>query len=160
MQNFSPQISSENYFSRSQSQRNSTPFRAPSPATSFSRLLLSQDEQPTPLNDITPNAQNQVNAGIKKMKKTRLLLDPRTELTDDELKASMVPHLQTSWNYDGWFFWWRKTARAQYLQAQDQLRRELEQKQSEKHCGRILEEKVWGVPSCSASYPATEMGSI
>jgi hypothetical protein len=60
-----------------------------SPATSFSRLLLSQDIEPQlPLVDLTANEQNQVNRGVKKIKKTtRLLLDARTELTDDELKV-------------------------------------------------------------------------
>jgi hypothetical protein len=60
-----------------------------SPATSFSRLLLSQDEEPqVPLADVTAiNGQNQNNIGAKKVKKTRLLLDARTELTDDELKV-------------------------------------------------------------------------
>ncbi|KAJ7900331.1 Rec8 like protein-domain-containing protein [Mycena olivaceomarginata] len=60
-----------------------------SPATSFSRLLLSQDEEPqVPLADVTAiNGQNQNNSGAKKVKKTRLLLDARTELTDDELKV-------------------------------------------------------------------------
>ncbi|KAJ7293565.1 hypothetical protein C8J57DRAFT_1269366 [Mycena rebaudengoi] len=65
----------------------STPRSALSPATSFSRLLLSQDlDEPQPLLDVTTNDQNQVNRGIKKVKKTRLLLDARTELTDEELK--------------------------------------------------------------------------
>ncbi|KAG5647975.1 hypothetical protein DXG03_007009 [Asterophora parasitica] len=105
---------------------NSTPFRGVSPATSFSRLLLSQDEQPMPLNDITLLDQNQVNTGVKKMKKMRLLLDARTELTDTELKA----------------------ARAQYIEAQGLLKREIGQKKTEKNYGRTLEKRVWGVPNC------------
>ncbi|KAJ7783773.1 Rec8 like protein-domain-containing protein [Mycena maculata] len=97
-----------------------------SPATSFSRLLLSQDvDQPEPpLLDVTANDQNQTNRGVKKVKKTRLLLDARTELTDDELKA----------------------ARAQYLQGQSKLRRELDQKRVEKEGGKIIEDMLWGVP--------------
>ncbi|KAJ7492632.1 Rec8 like protein-domain-containing protein [Mycena latifolia] len=104
---------------------NSLPPSALSPATSFSRLLLTQDEEPQPpLNDITVNDQNQINRGAKKIKKTRLLLDARTELTDDELKA----------------------ARAQYLQGQNALRREMNQKRFEKDGGKILEDMVWAAP--------------
>ncbi|KAJ7092714.1 Rec8 like protein-domain-containing protein [Mycena epipterygia] len=99
-----------------------------SPATSFSRLLLTQDDQvdqpQLPLHDVTAADQNQTNRGLKKVKKTRLLLDARTELTDDELKA----------------------ARAQYLQGQSTLRRELDQKKFEKDRGKILEDMVRGVP--------------
>ncbi|KAF5385389.1 hypothetical protein D9615_001513 [Tricholomella constricta] len=77
----------ENCLDPQQQQLNSTPFGGLSPATSFSHLLLSQDEQPMPLNDITLEEQIQANSNLKKMKKARLLLDARTELTDDELKA-------------------------------------------------------------------------
>ncbi|KAJ6604638.1 hypothetical protein DFH09DRAFT_316557 [Mycena vulgaris] len=102
------------------------PASALSPATSFSRLLLTQDDEPqVPLLDVTAvNDQNQPNRGAKKVKKTRLLLDARTELTDDELKA----------------------ARAQYLQGQGALRREINQKKLEKDGGKILEDMVWGAP--------------
>ncbi|KAG6911973.1 hypothetical protein DXG01_000221 [Tephrocybe rancida] len=103
-----------------------TPLHTASPTTSFSRLLLTQDDAPVPLQDITSEEQRRANTDVKKPKKTRLLLDARTELTDDELK----------------------TARAHYLQAQDLLRRGMDQKQMEKQSGRVLEEKVWGVPSC------------
>jgi len=61
-----------------------------SPATSFSRLLLSQDiDQPQPLRDVTQEEVNRKNQDDppKKVKRTRLLLDARTELTDDELKV-------------------------------------------------------------------------
>ncbi|KAF8213061.1 Rec8 like protein-domain-containing protein [Mycena galopus ATCC 62051] len=102
-----------------------------SPATSFSRMLLSQDEEPQepqepqgPLVDVTANDQNQKNIGPKKVKKTRLLLDARTELTDDELKA----------------------ARAQYLKGQAILRRGLDQKRVEKDGGKFIEELLWSVP--------------
>lgn len=62
--------------------------RAASPATSFSRLLLSQDEEQQ-LRDITAEEVNRHNQQdlTKKAKRTRLLLDARTELTDDELKV-------------------------------------------------------------------------
>ncbi|KAJ6621737.1 hypothetical protein B0H10DRAFT_2017274 [Mycena sp. CBHHK59/15] len=97
------------------------------PATSFSRMLLSQDldqDQPQPLLDVTTHNQNQGNRGIKKVKKTRLLLDARTELTDEELKA----------------------ARAQYLQGQGALRREMVQKRFEKDGSKFLEDMMWSVP--------------
>lgn len=73
------------------------PDAALSPSTSFSRLLLSQDQdQPQlPLLDVTD--QNQPNQKIKKVKKTRLLLDARTELTDDELKVCWL-----------WFWYWHR----------------------------------------------------
>ncbi|KAJ7071043.1 Rec8 like protein-domain-containing protein [Mycena amicta] len=100
------------------------PISALSPATSFSRLFLSQDEeQPhVPLVDITN--QNPAKPAAKKTKKTRLLLDARTELTDDELK----------------------TARAEYVKSQAILRRGIEQKRAEKEGGLMLEKMVWGAP--------------
>ncbi|KAJ7786295.1 Rec8 like protein-domain-containing protein [Mycena metata] len=109
----------------SRNEANSIPASALSPATSFSRLLLSQDLEPeVPLLDVTADGQNQANPGPKKFKKTRLLLDARTELTDDELKA----------------------ARAQYLKGQAVLRRGLDQKKAEKDGGKIIADMVWGVP--------------
>ncbi|KAH0590754.1 hypothetical protein H2248_000879 [Termitomyces sp. 'cryptogamus'] len=105
----------------------STPLSTFSSTTSFLRSLLTQDNVPTPLQDITLEERGRANADIKKTKKiTRLLLDARTELTDDELK----------------------TARTHYLRAQDLLRHSFERKQKEKYSERILTEKVWGVPSC------------
>jgi meiotic recombination protein REC8 len=64
--------------------------RVSSPAASFSQLLLSQDiDQPQPLSNITREDSNRQNQDDppKKVKRTRLLLDARTELTDDELKV-------------------------------------------------------------------------
>ncbi|KAI0961589.1 hypothetical protein AcV7_000653 [Taiwanofungus camphoratus] len=60
----------------------------------------------------------------KKGKRVRLLLDARTELTDDELK----------------------TARANYMEAQDMLRHEMAQKKLEKESVKLLAEMIWGVP--------------
>ncbi|KAF7320350.1 RAD21/Rec8 N-terminal domain protein [Mycena kentingensis (nom. inval.)] len=97
-----------------------------SPATSFSRLFLSQDEdQPQlPLTDITndePVLAAKRNSN-KKNKKTRLLLDARTELTDEELKA-------------------------EYLKSQAILRRGIEQKKAEKEGAKVLEDMIWAPPS-------------
>jgi len=70
-----------------------------SPATSFSRLLLSQDEvlPLQPLREVTAEERNRQNQGMeprqRKAKRTRLLLDARTELTDDELKVWIKPQL-------------------------------------------------------------------
>ncbi|EPT04358.1 hypothetical protein FOMPIDRAFT_1058151 [Fomitopsis schrenkii] len=61
----------------------------------------------------------------KKAKRVRLLLDARTELTDEELKA----------------------ARANYMEGQEAIRKELIHKKFEKESGRIIEELIWGVPS-------------
>ncbi|KAJ3799937.1 Rec8 like protein-domain-containing protein [Lentinula aff. detonsa] len=99
-----------------------------SPANNFAQLLLSQDEElpqaePVPLADVT--AGQNTNKPIKKShKRTRLLLDARTELTDDELKI----------------------ARAQYLSGQYYQRRELISKRLEKDCGKVVEDLIWGVP--------------
>jgi meiotic recombination protein REC8, fungi type len=64
--------------------------QATSPLTSFSAQLLSQDQEGLlPLRDITTEEQNKANQAdpVKKAKRTRLLLDARTELTDDELRV-------------------------------------------------------------------------
>ncbi|EDR15587.1 uncharacterized protein LACBIDRAFT_300643 [Laccaria bicolor S238N-H82] len=106
-------------------QRPSPPFQALSPTASFSRLLLSQDLDPRPLDDITIEEQGGANRGDgRKNKRTRLLLDARTELTDEELKI----------------------ARAKYLEIQNLIKHDIGEKKSEKHNGKMVEELVWGVP--------------
>ncbi|KZT65163.1 hypothetical protein DAEQUDRAFT_769100 [Daedalea quercina L-15889] len=62
----------------------------------------------------------------RKAKRVRLLLDARTELTDEELKASALHHHRIS------------------IQV---IRQELMHKKFERDSGRIIEELVWGVPS-------------
>ncbi|KZT02692.1 uncharacterized protein LAESUDRAFT_661292 [Laetiporus sulphureus 93-53] len=62
---------------------------------------------------------------LRKAKRVRLLLDARTELTDEELKA----------------------ARANYMEGQDHIRREIIQRKHEKESGRLIEEMIWGVPN-------------
>ncbi|TDL28662.1 hypothetical protein BD410DRAFT_893626 [Rickenella mellea] len=57
-------------------------------------------------------------------KRVKLLLDPRTELTDEELKS----------------------AREKYVLTQLGLRREIQRKRMEKETGRIMEEIIWGIP--------------
>ncbi|TFK41172.1 Rec8 like protein-domain-containing protein [Crucibulum laeve] len=109
-------------------------FRQPSPMSTretspvaFSRLFLSQDdEQLRPLRDITAEGENRaIIPDNRKRKRTRLLLDARTELSDEELKI----------------------ARAQYLKAQLTIKQEMNQKKSEKDSGKIIEELIWGVPN-------------
>ncbi|KAF4623751.1 hypothetical protein D9613_001795 [Agrocybe pediades] len=99
-----------------------------SPATSFSRLLLTQDEEMgQPLRDVTAEALNMPNPGEprpRKAKRTRLLLDARTELTDDELKI----------------------ARAKYMESQRCLRKEVLMKRLEKEAGQYVENFIWGAP--------------
>jgi hypothetical protein len=68
-----------------------TPQNPLSPA-SFSRLLLSQDDQPQP--EII-----QTKRAPKKPKRIVTLLDSRTELTDDELKVTLRVSLFHSHNY-------------------------------------------------------------
>ncbi|KAF7791880.1 hypothetical protein EIP86_002904 [Pleurotus ostreatoroseus] len=60
----------------------------------------------------------------KKGKRVRLLLDARTELTNEELER----------------------ARANYMEGQALIRRELEQKKSEKDHGKLIDEMLWGAP--------------
>lgn len=122
--------------------------RPTSAPTSFSAQLLSQDEElPLPLRDITTEELNQANQAnpTKKVKRTRLLLDARTELTDDELRVRSM-HLRNILLFDNFFF---KVARAKYLESQNTIRREILIKKLEKNSGRIIEELVWGAPKGS-----------
>lgn len=86
MGNFRNQFLTENIPQPPGSEPSHSPL---SSAISFSRLILTQDDISTPLQDISLEEHGRTNADIKKPKKiTRLLLDARTELTDDELKVS------------------------------------------------------------------------
>ena len=78
--------------------------RAASPI-SFSAQLLSQDQEPLPLRDITTEEQNKANQAnpIKKAKRTRLLLDARTELTDDELRVRFMRFMRILLFFNGLF---------------------------------------------------------
>ncbi|CCL99539.1 uncharacterized protein FIBRA_01557 [Fibroporia radiculosa] len=80
---------------------------------------VSDDLQLGASNNEAPTAPTQ-----KKAKRVRLLLDARTELTDEELKA----------------------ARENYLEGQDTLRRNIAQKRIEKESGKLIEDILWGVP--------------
>ncbi|KAH8835245.1 hypothetical protein DL96DRAFT_1549848 [Flagelloscypha sp. PMI_526] len=76
------------------------------------------------LRDVTPV--NQVTGKGKSKKKTaRLLLDARTQLTDDELKE----------------------ARDQYMKGQNAIRKEMEGKKLEKESESLLNDILWGPPA-------------
>lgn len=67
--------------------------RAVSPAASFTRQLLSQEEEaPVDVTSLHDGADQPgaVQGAVKKLRKPRLLLDSRIELTDDELKVEIV----------------------------------------------------------------------
>ncbi|KAJ3863071.1 Rec8 like protein-domain-containing protein [Lentinula novae-zelandiae] len=93
---------------------------------SASRIAsLAPHTPPALLADVTSGHKNVDKPPKKKThKRTRLLLDARTELTDDELKI----------------------ARAQYLSEQYLQRREFVSKRLEKDSGRVVEDLIWGVP--------------
>ncbi|KAI0068210.1 hypothetical protein BV25DRAFT_1911222 [Artomyces pyxidatus] len=102
--------------------------RTPTPPWAASEELMNIDDvQPTVEVDNVGSPNEPVvddKPVTRKPKRVRLLLDARTELTDDELK----------------------TARAQYVESQEALRREIEHKKLEKESGRRIEEMLWGVP--------------
>jgi hypothetical protein len=75
-------IFSENLPPSSLQDSNVTP-RSATTATGFSHLFLSQDDHPA-IDNITAAVPEK----IKKPKRTRLLLDARIELTDEELKVT------------------------------------------------------------------------
>ncbi|KAG6851069.1 hypothetical protein H0H93_002961 [Arthromyces matolae] len=124
-----------------------TGFFTTSPAVLFPSRV---DDVQMPLQGITPQAYSEVDAqispdGTQKARKTRLLLDSRIELSDDELKVSRCVDFSVSFR----LHCLNKNARASYLQGQEQLRRNHVQKHTEKESGRFLKERIWGVPTCS-----------
>jgi len=128
--------------------------RVSSPAASFSQLLLSQDiDQPQPLSDITREDSNRQNQDDppKKVKRTRLLLDARTELTDDELKVFTRPNAKPTVTDQK-----KKIARAKYVESQNRLRRETLNKRLEKDSGKLIDDLIWGVPKGSKSIAPQE----
>ncbi|THH21523.1 hypothetical protein EW146_g23 [Bondarzewia mesenterica] len=101
------------------------PIRSPTPHAVLSPVEPGEHEPAVDTIDIEEeHDKGQEKPGLRKAKRVRLLLDARTELTDDEMKA----------------------ARAQYVEGQEALRREIEQKKFEKESGRLIDEILWGVP--------------
>lgn len=78
----------------------------------------------------------------RKGKQVRLLLDARTELTNEELEVHSQP-VMSCLSTDIFI---PQRARANYIEVQAQIRRELEQKKAEKESGRLVEEMIWGAP--------------
>lgn len=78
----------------------------------------------------------------RKAKHVRLLLDSRTELTNDELEVRLtVPsHKLLDNNY------FVQRARTHYMESQALLKREIAKKRADRECGRIIEEMIWGAP--------------
>jgi len=79
----------------------------------------------------------------RKAKRVRILLDRRIELTDDELKVLRYfcrAHSVSVINFG------RKTARAQYVEDQEALRREIEKKRLEKEGARLISQMLYSVP--------------
>jgi meiotic recombination protein REC8 len=76
----------------------------------------------------------------RKAKRVRVRLDTRTELTDDELKVLFGSFTQGSVIHSN------KAARAQYVEDQEALRRELEEKRLEKEGARLISQMLYGVP--------------
>ncbi|KAG2023509.1 hypothetical protein CC2G_001155 [Coprinopsis cinerea AmutBmut pab1-1] len=105
-------------------QREQSLTRDASPATPFASQFLARDtNMDGPLQDVTIEDTNQ--SGPKNRKKrTRLLLDARTELTDEELKV----------------------ARAKYLEHQKNLRREVLVKRAEKEGNRLIDQYIYAAP--------------
>ncbi|KAL5495434.1 REC8 [Sanghuangporus weigelae] len=87
---------------------------------SFIEELIANDNQI----DVPELVDGQNNGAQRKPKRVRILLDARTELTDEELKS----------------------ARDHYVERQRVLRLEMEKKRVEKEGGKALEDLIWGVP--------------
>ena len=87
------------------------------------------------------HATEENNKTKSKKKQVRLLLDARTELTNEELEVRGVVHPQASWFYE-----LEQRARANYLEQQAEIRKNAAQKKAEKDCGRMFEEMIWGAP--------------
>lgn len=107
---------------------------------SFAKAFLSQDQA-------NGDAQHQPSVGQamskpeRKRKRARLLLDARTELTDEELKVCCtflsVPDMPDVSP---------QVARAKYLESQKELRKEMKQKKLEKNASKVIENLISAVP--------------
>ncbi|KAI0275079.1 Rec8 like protein-domain-containing protein [Gloeopeniophorella convolvens] len=99
--------------------------RSPSPPSATGTEVAGVENIPGEVGVVAENHPVQSEeARPKRVKRVRIQLDARTELTDDELKA----------------------ARAQYVEGQEALRRSLEERRLEKEGARLVEEMLYGVP--------------
>ncbi|TCD71548.1 hypothetical protein EIP91_008929 [Steccherinum ochraceum] len=92
---------------------------ATSPTRAVSHSLHPEDQQ-----DSQDFQNDEPEKPAKKLKRVRLLLDSRTELSNEELQR----------------------ARALYMEEQAQIRRGMDEKRAEKHVGNLLEEMILGAP--------------
>ena len=79
--------------------------------------------------------------GQRKAKRVRLLLDTRTELTDEELKASS-PYIVAGFC----LLSLKQMSRANYVQDQEALKLEAARKKAQQENGRLIEEMIYGAP--------------
>lgn len=79
----------------------------------------------------------------RKAKRIRVQIDRRIELTDDELKVLQCFCLIHSVSV---IHFGRKTARAQYVEDQEALRRGIEKKRLEKEGTRLISQMLYSVP--------------
>ena len=88
---------------------------------------------------------NQPNAEYpehRRTKRVKLLLDVRTELTDEELKVIYAYNLHSC----GVIHFSLKSAREKYVEGQRSIKLEMERRKLEREGNRILEELIYGVP--------------
>lgn len=76
----------------------------------------------------------------RKSKRVRLLLDSRIELTDEELKIGLSSSTGIQLSQ------FQQRARANYVQEQEALKREVAQKRFDKENSKRIEEMIYGVP--------------
>lgn len=94
-------------------------------------------------------AENPISSGEaepvpKRIKRVRLQLDARTELTDEELKVhqfSYYTHGCTAHTFAVY-----QTARARYVEGQEVIRRTIEDKKLEKEGAHLISQMLYGVP--------------
>ena len=85
----------------------------------------------------------------KRIKRVRLQLDARTELTDEELKVHQISHhthRRTAHTFAVY-----QTARAQYVEGQEVIRRTIEDKKLEKEGAHLISQMLYGVPQICKS---------
>lgn len=93
-----------------------------------------------PFSPVGSQAEGGQDPSTKKPRRVRLLLDARTELTNEELEV------RTFVNIRALLLIARQRARAHYLEGQAELRREHAHKKAERDGMKMLEEMVWGAP--------------
>ncbi|KAK2461926.1 hypothetical protein APHAL10511_006389 [Amanita phalloides] len=110
-------------------------FESPCLANALSSPQDYEEQQlPLPFDDITNERETKTFEPRQRPKRTRMLLDTRTELTDDELKI----------------------ARVKYIQGQTVQRQENDAKLFEKEYNNFLDTKIYGAPSNVAAPALTD----